>query len=182
MEMKREREVEFRDFFVDTYGDALRFAERRSAPDRAEDAVADAMLVAWRRFDDAPHDPGERRAWLFGIMRNTMLNKSRSESRQSALAIRIIDTMAVSEISDHAHQVGQRLDLAVAWSRLTSGEQEALSLAIFEQLTAPQAARVLEISSVAFRARLARARRALQAHLSHPLPSNVPHQIQEVSS
>jgi hypothetical protein len=34
----------------------------------AADVVADTMLVAWRRIDDVPPEPGTR-LWLFGVAR-----------------------------------------------------------------------------------------------------------------
>ena len=181
MKPASERETEYRQFFSNAYPDALRFAQRRTAPERAEDAVADAMLVAWRRFDQAPSDLGERRAWLFGIVRFTILNGSRSEARQSALAVRIVDT-SFADGEDHSGDTALRLDLARAWNRLSVAEQEVLSLAIFEMLTAPQAARVLRISSVAFRARLMRARRVLQSHLAPETPPTSRLHVQETQS
>ena len=80
-------ETEYREFFRDVHPDATRFALRRADAAIAEEAVGDAMLVAWRRFDEAPHDPGDRRAWLFGIVRNTLLNARRSQFRQHSLAV-----------------------------------------------------------------------------------------------
>lgn len=97
-------ELEFRAFFADVYADALRFASRRTAPDRAEDAVAEAMLVAWRRFGDAPAAAGDRRAWLFGIVRNTVLNVNRAVARRTALAMKLRDDGAAGT-PDHADQV-----------------------------------------------------------------------------
>ncbi len=179
--MKRASEADYRAFFADAYADALRFASRRTAPDHAEDAVAEAMLVAWRRFAEAPTEAGERRAWLFGIVRNTVLNANRSQARRSALAVRIGDG-GVAESPDHADQVAQRLDLARAWRKLEDGQQEVLALTVFEGLTAAQSARVLGISAVAFRARLSRARRALHSHFSHPAAPSTSLTAQEASS
>ena len=68
-----------------------------------------------------------------------------------------------------------RVDLARAWRLLSEVHQEALSLAVFEDLNAPQAAAVLGISPVAFRLRLSRARRALRLLLDRlPQPSRTP--------
>jgi RNA polymerase sigma-70 factor (ECF subfamily) len=179
MRVKPDREADFRSFFADSYADALRFAQRRTTLERAEDVVAEAMLVVWRRFDDAPDDSGERRAWLFGIVRNTILNASRSEARQAAVAVKIIDADGVRDSPDHADHIAQRLDLARAWAQLADGHQEVLALAVFEQLTAAQAARVLGISGVAFRTRLTRARRALQSLVPHFSPSGSSPTFQE---
>ncbi|XVX20441.1 sigma factor-like helix-turn-helix DNA-binding protein [Actinomycetota bacterium] len=57
------------------------------------------------------------------------------------------------------------MDLAHAWRRLSPVDQEALALAVYEDLTSPQAARVLGISAAAYRLRLMRARRALRREL-----------------
>lgn len=59
-----------------------------------------------------------------------------------------------------------RLDLARAWNALPDDAQEALALAHFDGLTSDQAGRVLGISAVAYRARLSRARRALDRLLA----------------
>jgi RNA polymerase sigma-70 factor (ECF subfamily) len=60
--VKPDREARFRALFDDAYDDVLRFALRRVHPSQAEDVVADAFLVAWRRFDDAPGSLDDRRA------------------------------------------------------------------------------------------------------------------------
>jgi len=64
--------------------DLVRFVARRVHPTHAEDIVADAFLVAWRRFEDLPTDAGAR-AWLFGIAQRTMLNGRRGDQRRRAL-------------------------------------------------------------------------------------------------
>lgn len=35
-----------------TYADLLRFVQRRAGPSPAEDVVADAFMVVWRRLDE----------------------------------------------------------------------------------------------------------------------------------
>ncbi|BBH67556.1 DNA-directed RNA polymerase sigma-70 factor [Actinoplanes sp. OR16] len=154
------REARFRALYADTYDDVLRFAQRRVDHSHAEDVVADAFLVAWRRFAEAPHRDDDLRAWLFGVARNCLLNARRGADRRSALAVRLADAdPVVDPVPD------LRLDLAAAWKRLSPAEQEALALAVFEDLTSAQAARVIGISATAYRLRLLRARRALRRHL-----------------
>ncbi|SCG66590.1 RNA polymerase sigma factor [Micromonospora halophytica] len=177
-----EREARFTRLYEATYADLLRFIQRRVHPTQAEDVAADAFLVAWRRLDDLPDQTGDARAWLFGIARGVILNTVRGASRQRALRVRLAEapTAAVAHLDTEviAHQV----DLAHAWRRLSDVHQEALALSVFEGLTAPQAARVLDISSVAFRLRLSKARRALRLHTGHlppslPTPANLPEGI-----
>ncbi len=158
------REAAFRALFADVYADALRFAQRRADRDVAEEAVADAMLVVWRRFSEAPHTPEARRAWVFGVVRGCLLNARRGSQRRAALAVRLAHSPPVDSLPADASLL--RLDIARRWPELSAEHQEALSLAVFEQLTASEAACVLGISTTAYRARLSRARRALRALLS----------------
>ncbi|MFC0627698.1 RNA polymerase sigma factor [Kribbella deserti] len=167
-----DREARFSALYQAAYADLIRFARRRAHPSHAEDIVAEAFLVAWRRLDDAPKQLVDARAWLFGIARHTMLNARRGAERQQALAVRLAETVQEASYGD-AELVARQVDLAAAWDRLSAVHQEALALAVFEDLAAPQAAVVLGISPVAFRLRFSRARRALRAHLGH-LPSSAP--------
>jgi RNA polymerase sigma-70 factor (ECF subfamily) len=165
--LKPDREARFRALYADTYVDVLRFAQRRVHPSHAEDVTADAFLVAWRRLSDAPNRPDDLRAWLFGIARNCILNTVRGQGRRDALAVRVAET-ALPAGPAHgldADLVAQQMDLAAAWRRLSETDQEALALAVFEDLTSPQAGRVLGITAASYRLRLLRARRALRRQL-----------------
>lgn len=164
----------FRSLYAAVRPDLLRFVQRRAHPDHAEDVVAEALLVVWRRLDELPTDPEDARAWVFGVTRNVLLNHRRGAQRRQALGVRLADDPGAVE-GDAADAVVHRVDLARAWRLLSEVHQEALGLAVFEQLPAPQAAAVLGISPVAFRLRLSRARRALRLHLDHlPQPDAVP--------
>jgi len=176
-----QREERFSALFADAYCEVLRFAQRRVHPGHAEDAVAEAFLVAWRRLDEAPRRPGEARAWLFGITRNCLLNARRGQDRQDALAVRIRDTTpSPSGEGLEPDLAVQWLDLVAAWRALSAGEQEVLALAVFDELTSPQAARVIGVTPAAYRLRLMRARRALRRQLD---PAGAPDRaIQERTS
>lgn len=163
----------FERLYAATYADLLRFAQRRVDRSHAEDVVAEAFLVAWRRLDELPAEPSGARAWLFGVARKVLLNTERGVRRRQALGVRLADTAGPASDPDNADLTASRLDLARAWERISETHQEVLSLAVFEDLTSSQAAAVLDISPVAFRLRLSRARRALRAHLQH-LPTAIP--------
>lgn len=162
-----DRAVRFAALYQASYADLTRFVQRRTDPDQAEDIVAEAFLVAWRRFGELPARLGDARGWLFGIARNTILNSRRGVRRREALAIRLAD-VARPASGDGTDLVNRQIDLGAAWSRLPVGHQETLALTVLDDLSAPQAAAVLGISSVAYRLRLSRARRALRALLDHP--------------
>jgi RNA polymerase sigma-70 factor (ECF subfamily) len=76
--------------------------------------------------------------------------------------VRIPDATAVTAAAAvwdglEADAVAACLDLATASRRLTPVHQETLSLAVWERLSAPEAAAVPGVSPVAFRLRLSRA-------------------------
>jgi RNA polymerase sigma-70 factor (ECF subfamily) len=169
-----DRESRFRALYADAYLDVLRFVQRRRHPSHAEDVTADAFLVAWRRLDEAPTRTDDLRAWLFGIARNCLLNALRGEGRRDALAVRVADASppTLHNGTDETELVAQRLDLATAWRRLSDSEQEVLALTVFEDLTSPQAGRVLGITGASYRVRLLRARRALRRELELDEPAS----------
>lgn len=156
----------FQAVYADAYDDVLRFVQRRTDPAGAEDVVAEAMLVAWRRADELPADPGEARAWLFGIAGHCLLNAHRGRRRQDALGVRLAGAEATGPPGgDDADLVIRRVDLAAAWARLSTSDQDVLALTVFDGLTSPQAGALLGISAAAYRLRLSRARAALRRHL-----------------
>lgn len=160
-------EDRFRSAYTATYSDLLRFVSRRVHPSHAEDVVADAFLVAWRRIADLPQELDHQRAWIFGIARHIMLNQYRTDRRRDALAVRIAQHQPPSAGVD-PEVVALRLDLARVWSRLPATDQEAIALTVWDGLDGPAAARVLGISAVAYRLRLSRARRTLRRLLDLP--------------
>jgi RNA polymerase sigma-70 factor (ECF subfamily) len=153
--------------FARTYTDLVRFVVRRGYPsEQAEDIVAEAFTVAWRRLADLPGDAGEARAWLFGITRRLLLAQQRADSRGHDLSVRIAGQVVVEGPAPaHDDLVATSVDLVQAWNGLAPAHQEALSLSVWEGLTGAQAAQVLGISPVAFRIRLSRARRLLKRNL-----------------
>lgn len=155
-------EQRFRTLYDDVHQDLLSFVRRRVHSSLAEDVVSEVMLVAWRRMDDVPRDLSSARAWLFGVARHTLMNTGRREAKQAAIPVHLAEVASVVTNNDvSADLVATRIDIARAWDALRPAQQEVLSLAVFDELSAPEAAVVLGISATAFRLRLSRARRAL---------------------
>ena len=167
-----DREAAFRELYQATYDDLLCFVERRVHLAVADDVVAEVFVTAWRRFADVPVPRDEARAWLFAVAHNMLRNRYRSDSRQQSLALRILREPATNAGAE-AEGVAVRVDLIRAWKRLSPDDQQVLTLTVFENLTGPQAARVLGVSRPAFSLRLLRARRRLRHHL-HPQPEAEP--------
>lgn len=164
--------AQFVELYRRDHGAVLRFVERRigratSGNSQVEDVVHNAFLTAWRNFDKVPTEPGAARAWLYVVARNALLNAQRSEARRGALGVKIA-TETPSYLTGPENDVTARVDLAVAWSTLTPGQQEVISLAVWDELSSAEAARVLGISATAYRVRLLRARTALRKALEPP--------------
>jgi RNA polymerase sigma-70 factor, ECF subfamily len=158
-------EAQFARLYSDYGRDVLAYVLPRAAgPEDAADVVAETFLVAWRRARDIPAGP-HARLWLFGVARRVLANQRRGQSRRTRLAERLRDESVAAE----ATQPGpSRSDRAVlrALERLSKDDRELLLLAGWEELRSAQIARVLEISTVAARTRLHRARQRLRAELA----------------
>lgn len=140
----------------------LGYALRRAPVEGAQDAVADAFLAAWRRFDDLPDDP---LPWLIETTRRTLANQRRSSARQAQLAGRLAHEHSAQLESVFAGTVVEE-PVRIALRHLSLEDREALVLTAWEGLTPSQAAQSLGCTAVAFRVRLHRARRRLERALA----------------
>ncbi len=154
------RRARFERCFRAHHADLLAFALRRVA-DRglAEDAVAEAFAVAWRKRDLIP-DPAL--PWLYAVARRVIANQNRSTRRRRGLDERLArEAAGASEPDGAGEQLARRDAFRVAFAELSEAEREVLRLVAWEGLGARDAARVLGCSQGAFRVRLHRARRRL---------------------
>lgn len=142
---------------VELVGEPLRrYALRRLDPTAADDALAEAFLVLWRRLDDVP--PGAELPWSYGVLRNCVANEARSARRRAGLLVRLSGQAAgpspePSEPGDPA--------LIEAMALLRPAEQELLRLWAWEDLAPSDIAVVLGTTPNAVNIRLHRARRRL---------------------
>lgn len=161
-------EARFSRLYEENCEDLLAYALRRAAtPEDAADLVAETFLVAWRRLANVP--PGARtRLWLFGVARRLLANQRRGEFRRDRLADRLRAELAMAVAGDGAPAPAD--SVACALGRLEEPDREVLLLAAAEELKPAQIATVLEISPVAARSRLHRARRRLINELESDAP------------
>jgi RNA polymerase sigma-70 factor (ECF subfamily) len=156
-------EVRFSELYLQNARDLLGYALRRNAdPDEAADAVAETFLVAWRRLGEVPGG-AEARLWLYGTARRVLANQTRGARRRDRLTERLRGELRRQL---PAHEPGERSAIVEALAELGDGDREVLMLVGWEELTPTEAARVLEISPLAARTRLHRARRRLRARLA----------------
>ena len=149
----------------------LGYALRRvGSPADAADVVAETFLVAWRRRAEVP-DGEAARLWLYGVARRVLANQRRGDLRRSALAGRLRAELPVV-VPDPTAALAARADVTRALAQLSAGDREVVELTAWEGLDTRQVADVLEITAVAARARLSRARKRLRAALGHdPVPA-----------
>lgn len=134
-----------------------RFLVRRSDPDTAEDALADTLLVLWRRLDDVP--AGAELPWAYGVARGMLANAERSRRRQTRVAVKVATLDPPQERSDDP---GPRDDVVLdALARLGPDDAELLRLTAWERLTPAEIATVLGVTANAVSIRLHRARAKL---------------------
>ena len=157
---RQSAEARFREVFSHL-GAVTAYARRRGSRD-PDGIAAEAMTIAWRRLGDVPAD--DPLPWLYATARNLVLAEARRSAPSAA---------SVTE-AEHVDSPPLELDpgLDRALRSLSRLDREALLLVAWEDLTPNQAAKALGSNATAFRVRLLRARRRLQASLEEAaLPS-----------
>lgn len=151
----------------------LAYARRHLGPDEAADVVAEAFMVAWRRWEEVPDPPI---GWLLRTTAAVMKNRSRSTRRRSRLTDRIaLLNQAAAAVPDTADAVVLRDEALRRLAALNDDQREALLLVSWDGLSADEAAEVLGLRPATFRKRLSRARELLNRDEppSHPRSSAV---------
>jgi RNA polymerase sigma-70 factor (ECF subfamily) len=141
------------------------YARRRGSRD-PDGIAAEVMTIAWRRLADVPQD--DALPWLYATARNLVMADARKAARANRgpdvhEPERVVAGPELSEIDP---------ELWEALRALSPLDQEALLLVAWEDLTPGQAASALGINPAAFRVRLLRARRRMQASLAASGPED----------
>ncbi len=143
---------------VDEVGEPLRrYLARRTDPDSAQDVLAEALLVIWRRLDDVPQ--GQVLPWCYSVARNCLANHQRSQRRQVGLLARVIHLTPTGDQQPAPSLPDPELHQAL--TRLRPQDQELIRLWAWEDLPPAEIAVVLAISTNAVNIRLHRARARL---------------------
>jgi RNA polymerase sigma-70 factor (ECF subfamily) len=146
-------------------GAVLRYALRRTEPETARDVVAETFLIAWRRQDAVPADPGQVEPWLYAVARRVLANADRSQRRRRRVTTRLWQEGRDAEVPDPASVITERARLGQALAGLSESDQEALRLVGWEELDLAGAARAMGCSRSTMAVRLHRARRRLEEAL-----------------
>jgi RNA polymerase sigma-70 factor (ECF subfamily) len=138
----------------------LAYALRRVEDREDADVVAETFLTAWRRLAEVPSGTGAR-LWLYVVARHVIANLRRSERRRTRLGRRLGESLR-TELATHPAPSGEAAEALRAMAELGEEDRELLLLVSWDGLSPSEAAGVLEISSLAARSRLHRARRRLR--------------------
>lgn len=172
------REARFRALVDQAYEPLQRYARRRVDVATADDVVADALLVLWRRLDDIP--PGAVLPWCYRVAGGCLANARRGDARREALAARVaaVDRPPPAEVPDEPDPA-----VHAALATLAPGDQEVLRLWAWEDLSPSEIAVALDVSANAASIRLHRAKARLgdamrkiqlpAGHLPHEDPEEV---------
>ncbi len=135
-------------------------------PDDADEVVQEAFLKVWTMAERWQSDREAKfSTWLYRVVLNASLDR-----------LRRVRFVAVEEAGDPADPAPGGLDRAMARQRerlvstamaeMPARQRQALSLYYFSDLTAPEAARVLDLSLTAMEALLVRGKRSLRTALA----------------
>ncbi len=151
------------------YGLALRLTGGDAS--RSEDLVQEALLKAYRAWDDFTLG-SNCRAWLMTILRNTFINEFRSQQRrpQSVEFDEVAERSVFAELerSDPQGEFFERIidaEVIAAIDELPEDFRVAVVLSDLEGLSYQEVSEIMGIPVGTVKSRLFRARRRLQARL-----------------
>jgi RNA polymerase sigma-70 factor, ECF subfamily len=161
------RRVRFEGLVGEVLAPLQRYLRRRATNEVAQDALADTLLVLWRRLDDVPDGPGEALPWVYGVARRCLANHQRAGRRHLRLVGRLSSQLPVQPMvappADAAFAGDAELDAALA--TLSAADRELLQLWAWERLEPKEIATVLGVTPNAVSIRLHRARAQLGQEL-----------------
>jgi RNA polymerase sigma-70 factor (ECF subfamily) len=151
-------DARFSSLFVTYYDDVLGYCVRRTDRAEADDIASEVFAVAWRRIDDLEWETAK--PWLFGIARRILANNQRSVLRRGRLREKVSGLAPESPDTPEVVVIRREQDQEViaALSSLQDSDSAILTLSGWEQLSAPEIAIVLNISTSAAEQRLHRAK------------------------
>ena len=146
------------------YGPELRaFAARRLGSwSSAEDVVQETLLRAWKSADRFDPARGSLRAWLFGIMRNLLVDLARARARRPLTTSAAIDAGA----PDETETVLGSLTIRAALRKLSPEHRQVIYHCYVRQRPHSEVAKLLGVPIGTVRSRLFYARDAMKNALA----------------
>ncbi len=145
-----------------SYPRLFAYARRRLTSDTtADDAVSETMLRALDRIGSFTWQGAGFDAWLYGILRNVVLETHRHDDRSRATAD--LPEQAVQPL-DTLVQRDQRTEIRSAFALLSPDDQEILELRVVAGLSAEGVAQATDRTAGAIRMAQSRALERLRTH------------------
>ncbi len=147
------------------HADALFTWALSRASDRrdAEEAVAEALVRAWRRYDQFDAGRGSERAWIFGIARNALIDMHRGSQRRLSLVTD--DGSAESSVDDGTEAFAEVSLVREAMSTLTEEHRAVVVEAYFKGLNTKEISERHGVPPGTVKSRMYYAMRSLRASL-----------------
>ncbi|WP_104190604.1 RNA polymerase sigma factor [Cryobacterium sp. Y82] len=134
------------------------FLNRLDDREDAADAVAETLLILWRKERAVPAAAEDARRYAFGVARKILHTTRRGRRRHTALADRL--RVVVREEAIPGPEVD--IELRTALGSLTDHDRELVLLVAWEGFSVADASQILGIRPDAARARYSRARARLR--------------------
>ncbi|WP_159097635.1 MULTISPECIES: RNA polymerase sigma factor [Actinomyces] len=163
--MTRSDAVEtFQQIYTDHQPHMLAIARQRLGQQAvAEDITAETFRIAWQHHISG----GEVSVpWLYKTLRNLIANQYRRHERDTKYFDSMSGTQDAHESIETA--IDDSILVRQAMRSLSADDREILRMAYWEELTRSEMASVLDITTVAVRVRLLRAKKRLRAALEEP--------------
>ena len=140
------------------------FALRRLDLELVDDVVGDTFLAVWHGWEKVPTDPSGERAWVYGILRNKVLQATQNAGRRARLRSKVSSLRPtgggpVDEAIESLRAARDILDL------LPPAERDAVAFTVLGGLPCAETAEVLGCSLSSVTTRVSRARTRLRTIL-----------------
>lgn len=133
-------------------------------PDRAQDAVQDAMMRAWRDLR-ALRNPDAWDAWMRRLTVNACYDVARKDKRRRTIEVHVEPDPATADASDVAAEIGDREWLGRELERIDLDQRAVLVLHYYLDLPVREVASILDIPYGTAASRLHRGLEAMRSSM-----------------
>ncbi|MBA2719310.1 MAG: RNA polymerase sigma factor [Chloroflexi bacterium] len=133
--------------------------------DRAEDAVQEALFLAWRNVR-ALRDPGAWDAWLYRLTIRACYHAAKSANRRAVVELHVVSPLETGADPDFSTLVVERDRVGRAIGRLPVDQRMVMVLHFYLDLPLTDAADILEIPVGTVKSRLHRGLETLRTTMA----------------
>jgi len=138
-------------------------------PDRAQDAVQEALVLAWRHIR-ALRDPGAWDAWLYRLTVRACYRSARTVRRRDLVELHVMPDLEPASDPDFSLLVVDRDQIGRAMGRLPVDQRAVMTLHFYLDLPLTEAADILGIPIGTAKSRLHRGLETLRTAMSAAEP------------